>query len=40
VTRLFYIRDFEDDDDYNDEIEEEYNRFKDDEVILDKPRPF
>ncbi|CDW78749.1 UNKNOWN [Stylonychia lemnae] len=40
VTRLFYIKDFEDDVDYNDEIEEEYNRFKDDEIVDDKPRLF
>jgi hypothetical protein len=37
---LFYIKDFEDDVDYNDEIEEEYSRFKDDEVVNDKPRLF
>ncbi len=35
VMRLFYITEFEDDVDYDEAMEEDYNRFKDDELVHD-----
>lgn len=35
ITRLFYISDFDDSEELDEAKEEEYNRFKDDEVIGD-----
>jgi hypothetical protein len=42
VTRLYYVTDFDDDIELDEELDEDYNRFKDDEVVNDdmRPQPF